>query len=72
MLDGTGTGRLTVLPGIKIVLSKMAQPAVNALDYWGALADTPHGNKTKQNFLDSFDSFLTYMDSKFLGCYIFI
>lgn len=42
----------------------MFQPAVEALDNWGALAETPHGKKTKQNFLDSFDSFIQYMDGK--------
>jgi hypothetical protein len=64
ILDGTNTGRLTVLPAIKMVLNKMANPAINALGNWGALAETPHGKKTKQNFLDSFDSFLQYMDGK--------
>ena len=49
---------------MKMVLSKMVQPAVEALDNWGALAETPHGKKTKQNFLDSFDSFIQYMDGK--------
>ncbi|XP_033641432.1 dynein heavy chain 8, axonemal-like [Asterias rubens] len=62
-LDTTGAGKLTVLPGVHRVLSKIYKPAVHSMGDWGALGDTPHGKKTHKSFLDSFDGFMLYVGS---------
>ena len=64
-MDASGAGRLSVLPGIQQVLSKVFKPAVHALENWGALGETPHGKKTHKNFLDSFEGFMQYVGSRF-------
>lgn len=70
-LDTTGTGKLTVLPGVHQVLSKIYKPAVHSMEDWGALGDTPHGKKTQKNFLDSFDGFMQYVGSKLPSIFTF-
>ncbi|XP_033097873.1 dynein heavy chain 5, axonemal-like [Anneissia japonica] len=55
-------GILTVLPALQQLLSKVHNPAAHALRNWGALSETPHGKKTKQIFLDSFDTFIDFIN----------
>ncbi|XP_071944820.1 dynein axonemal heavy chain 8-like [Antedon mediterranea] len=55
-------GTLTVLPAIQQLLMKVHNPAAHALDDWGALSETPIGKKTRQNFLDSFDTFIDFIN----------
>ncbi|XP_030832172.1 dynein heavy chain 8, axonemal [Strongylocentrotus purpuratus] len=61
-LDTKQAGKLTVLPAAKEALNTVFRPALNALESWGDLSETPHGKKTKKNFCDSYENFIHFLD----------
>ena len=62
MLDVAGNGGL--LPAIRVLMSKIYVPTIQAMTNWGRLTETPHGKKTKESFVHSVENFVHYLDSK--------
>lgn len=50
---------------IKSHLTSVYIPAIQAMERWGDLSETPQGEKTRDEFLDSLDSFVQFTDSKY-------
>ncbi|XP_010893351.3 dynein heavy chain 8, axonemal [Esox lucius] len=58
MLDATEG----LLKGTRDLLSKVMLPAICAADDWGALNESKHGEKVKENFKDSITSYINFLD----------
>lgn len=61
MIDVTQNG---LMQSIKKHLNSIYLPGIQAMDRWGDLSETPQGEKTRDEFLDSLDSFVQFTDSK--------
>jgi dynein heavy chain len=57
---------------IKNHLTSVYVPAIQAMERWGDLSDTPQGEETKKEFLDTLDSFVQFTDSKYTMLYIML
>lgn len=60
MLDA----RNGLLKGTRNLLSKILVPAVGATENWGALNESKHGDKDKQNFKDTISRYVSFLDGK--------
>ncbi|CAB1339925.1 unnamed protein product [Coregonus sp. 'balchen'] len=58
MLDATEG----LLKGTRNLLSKIMMPAVCATENWGALNQSKHGEKDKQNFKDTITRYIHFLD----------
>ncbi|XP_063079703.1 dynein axonemal heavy chain 8-like isoform X2 [Engraulis encrasicolus] len=58
MLDA----RNGLLKGTRNLLSKILVPAVGATENWGALNESKHGDKDKQNFKDTISRYVSFLD----------
>lgn len=60
--DGCG-----ILSAMAKMMSNVYSPAVQSLDKWGDLDNTPQGVTTKKEFLKNLGSFTHFIGGKFLG-----
>lgn len=60
MLDATDG----LLKGTMNLYSKILLPAVNATENWGALNQSKHGEKVKDNFKDTITRYVSFLDGK--------
>ena len=63
VLDVADNGGL--LPAIRQLMAKVYLPTIQAMTNWGRLSETPHGKKTKENFIHELENFVNYLDSKY-------
>lgn len=64
MLDATDG----LLKGTMNLYSKILLPAVCATENWGALNQSKHGEKVKQNFKDALARYVTFLKGEQI-CY---
>jgi dynein heavy chain len=53
-----------LLKGTRNLLSKIMMPAVCATENWGALNQSKHGEKDKQNFKDTITRYIHFLDGE--------
>ena len=53
-----------LMPALKNHLTTVYVPYIKAMENWGKLSETPQGNSTRKEFVDSLDSFVQFIDSK--------
>ena len=51
-------------------MSKIYVPTIQAMTSWGRLTETPHGKRTKENFTQSLENFVHYLDSEINAIYV--
>ncbi|KAK3736698.1 hypothetical protein QZH41_011488 [Actinostola sp. cb2023] len=52
-----------LMQSMKSHLTSVYLPAIQAMERWGELTDTPQGEQTRDEFLDTLDSFVQFTDS---------
>lgn len=54
----------SLIPALRSHLTKLYVPAIKAMSNWGELSQTPQGQKASQEFVESLDSFVHFIDGK--------
>jgi len=53
-----------LLRGVRNMIGKIILPAILATNSWGALSQTKQDTKDKQNFMETINRYLSFLDGK--------